>query len=235
MEQETVILIVDDDPDVTDLLEVYLVEEGYKVFKAHNVAKMWEIKNNIKIDLVLVDIGLPDGNGLDIIRKLRSEAQTAVIIISKKIEAVDQIVGLELGADDYVPKPLDPRHLLARIRSVLRRYAGTKTPKPEIVEPEQICFGKWHFDPNTYRLTSETGEETVLSASESALLRHLVANEGTVMSRDELMVITSGRNWEYMDRSIDILIARLRKKIEKDPDHPATIKTVRGAGYVFKN
>lgn len=236
--QKKTILVVDDDPDITNLLNIYLSDEGYDVLMAHSAAEMWTAVECAPIDLVLLDLGLPDGAGFDLTRCLRSRTTSAIIIISRKNETIDQIVGLEIGADDYVVKPFDPRVLLARIRSVLRRCAdAVATAINEPYKPadntRELTFGPWRFDPQTYRLTSPESGETVLSANESALLHHMLENAGQVMSRDNLMVATTGRNWEYMDRSIDILVARLRKKIEADPGDPSTIKTVRGMGYVF--
>lgn len=234
MERSSTVLVVDDDPDVTDLLEAYLESEGYVVHKAPSALQMWEVIEHHPVDLVLLDIKLPDGNGFDLTKEVRAKTDAAIIIISKKRENVDQIIGLELGADDYVVKPFDPRNLLARIRSVLRRYSPS-SPQEQAEAVQTVAFGSWTFNPATYRLLSAAGEETTLSSSESALLSHLLQNAGQVLSRDDLTVAISGRNWEYMDRTIDILIARLRKRIEPNPARPTVIKTVRGAGYVFSN
>ncbi|WP_161633251.1 MULTISPECIES: response regulator transcription factor [unclassified Labrenzia] len=236
MNTDKTILIVDDDPDVTNLLEVYFSDDGYEVISAHSAAAMRSELAGNNIDLVILDISLPDGNGFDITRELRLQSQVPIIVVSRRSESVDQIVGLELGADDYVTKPLDPRNLLARVRAVLRRSSDSGPAVPSSQRGQNTAtlrFGTWQFDPDTYRLVSEKGEETVLSASESAMLQHLVIHADQVLSRDDLMMVITGRNWEYMDRTVDILVARLRKKLEENPLQPKIIKTVRGAGYVL--
>ncbi|QIE56692.1 response regulator transcription factor [Pikeienuella piscinae] len=238
MESAGKILIVDDDADITGLLDAYLSAERYELLIAHSANEMWAALAETSVDLILLDIILPDADGFQLTTRLRSMTGAAIILISRKSENIDEIVGLELGADDYVTKPFQPRNLLARIRSVLRRYGdraardGADTGS-EGGAARTLAFGRWRFDPTTHRLLSENGDETVLSANESALLRHMVKNAGTVLSRDELMEATTGRSWEYMDRTVDILIARLRKKVEDNPARPTVIKTVRGVGYVF--
>lgn len=237
MQQARRILIVDDDPDITKLLEVYLLDEGYDVEVAFTEQEMWACLSGKNFDLILLDILLPDGDGFDITRRLREVSDTAIILISRKNTDIDQIVGLELGADDYVPKPLEPRALLARIKSVLRRYkkVTVEVPhEPTETDTSTLKIDGWQLDTTTYRLTHHNGTQHVLSANEANLLAHLVRNEGRVLTRNDLMVAISGREWEYMDRSIDIMIVKLRKNIETDPGNPCLIQTVRGAGYIFK-
>lgn len=230
------VLVVDDDSDISKVLELYLSSDGFEVFCAHSVAEMRSILSNDHIDLVLLDVSLPDGNGLDVMRELRMTSQIPIIVISRKSETVDEVLGLELGADDYVTKPFEPRSVVARVRSVLRRSRSRTAEARTLPQNENasaISFGTWQFDPETYRLTSGGGKEVVLSSTESTLLKHLAEQSGKVLSREDLMIATTGRNWEYTDRTIDILIARLRKKLETTPMNPKIIKTVRGAGYVF--
>ncbi|WP_162181401.1 response regulator [Thalassospira australica] len=242
MQQTRRILIVDDDPDITKLLEIYLLDEGFDVEVAFTAQEMDHHLANRSFDLILLDILLPDGDGFDITRRLREASDTAIILISRKNTDVDQIVGLELGADDYVTKPLEPRALLARIKSVLRRYkisggglGGDEATKSGGVETKEIKIGEWELDTVTHRLIHDDGTLHILSANETALLRHLVQNEGQVQTRNDLMLAISGREWEYMDRTIDIMIVRLRKIVEPDPGSPRFIQTVRGIGYVFQS
>ncbi|WP_430474382.1 response regulator [Thalassospira lucentensis] len=241
MQQARRILIVDDDPDITKLLEVYLANEGYDVEVAFTEQEMRMSLASSSFDLILLDIMLPDGDGFDITRQLRETSDTAIILISRKNTDIDQIVGLELGADDYVTKPLEPRALLARIKSVLRRYkmvdtsvAAENAVQSASFEQEIVKIAEWELDTTTYRLLHTDGKQHVLSANEAALLGHLVRNEGRVLTRNDLMLAISGREWEYMDRTIDIMIVRLRKIVETDPSSPSLIQTVRGVGYVFQ-
>jgi len=226
------ILIVDDDPDVTNLLEAYLVDAGYKVVTSSTAEQMWEYLEEMPTDLILLDVGLPDGNGFDLTKVLQLQFDAGIIILSRLSDPVDQVVGLELGADDYVTKPFEPRTLLARIRSVLRRRAGPLSRGNGAIQ-KTLTFGRWEFTPAFNRLSDGNGIEFTLSANESSLLAYMIKNANAVMSREILLNAISNRNWEYMDRSIDILIARLRKKIEIMPSQPQFIKTVRGKGYVF--
>jgi DNA-binding response OmpR family regulator len=219
MQRAGTILVVDDDSALGIQLEEYLEREGYNVLKSPNYSQMWGVIDSFPVNLVLVDIGFYNAESFDLVQRLRTSN-------------VDQVVGLEMGADDYVIKPFDFRNLLARIRSVLRRYPLVSQRQSSTVS-HLLSFGKWIFDPSVNRLSSQSGEEQILSAKETALLQHLAEHAGQVLSRQDLMIATTGRHWEYMDRSIDILISRLRKKIEIDTSNPRLIKTVHGTGYVF--
>lgn len=236
------VLVVEDDPYVSNLLNIYLSSEAYGVDIAESFAAAEAFLLVRKPDLALVDLNLPDASGLDLVAKLRRETSAGIIIISGKDTDIDQIVGLEMGADDYVTKPFEPRHLLARIRSVARRCEQVRdqadapkagAPRSSPPQENEIAFGGWRLEPRSCRLFDADGTEFVLSAQEATLLKHLVSHAGQVLSRDDLMQAISGRDWAYMDRTIDILVARLRKKIEADTTRPRKIKTVRGAGYLF--
>ncbi|MCC9620425.1 response regulator [Thalassospira sp. MA62] len=247
------VLVVDDDPDITNLLDVYLSEEGFEVSLAATEAELWMQLESKQFDLILLDILLPDGDGFAVTRRLREIVDSAIILISRKDTDIDQIVGLELGADDYVVKPLVLRTLLARIKSVLRRYNRASPPSAENVEmtgdempvslsemaesPKQedkIRIGNWVLDRVTLRMKHRDGRQLVVSSNEAALIAIFVENQGRVIGRTELMQILRGRQWEYMDRSIDLMVTRLRRKIEDDPSDPQIIQTVRGSGYVYQ-
>lgn len=227
------VLVVDDDPDIVRLLSVYLNDEGFSVSSASSEAQLWEQLELCEFDLILLDVLLPDGDGFDATRRLREVTDAAIILISRKDTDIDQIVGLELGADDYVVKPLVPRALLARIKSVLRRYSRSSSTV-EKTENCKINILEWELDKDTLRMCHPDGRQLVLSSTEAKLLSVLVENKGKVITRMELMQALKDREWEYMDRSIDIIVARLRRKIEENPSEPKLIQTVRGVGYVYQ-
>jgi two-component system, OmpR family, response regulator len=223
------LLVVDDDPDITDLITNYFTAQGFDVTAAHSADQMRQALDREQIDLVLLDIGLPDGDGIALTRTLRERWHGAVIIVSGKGESVDRIVGLEVGADDYVTKPFELRELLARAKSVLRRM-GTA---PSGSEREVIAFEGWRIDLQARTLHNPQHEEVELTTGEFDLLSVFVRHPNRVLSRDQILDLTRNRPAGPFDRTIDVQVGRLRKKIEKDPEHPALIKAVRGAGYVF--
>ena len=184
--------------------------------------------------LCIIDLGLPDGDGLDLLRSLQAGSDVAVIILTGRGEATDRVVGLELGADDYIVKPFEPRELVARARAVLRR-TGRKIDSTA-AEPVQrkARFHGWTFRPDSLGLTAPSGEEAAIRAAEAQLLMVMLKAPNRVLSRDQLLEMASGESHSPFDRSIDVRVARLRRKIEPDPGRPTIIKTVRGAGYVFK-
>ena len=223
------ILVVDDDREIRDQLGRCLSKHGYRVTGAGDGKEMRRALADWKIDLVILDLMLPGEDGLSLCRDLRARSQIPVIMLTMMGEETDRIIGLEMGADDYVSKPCDLRALLARIRSVLRRTGGATAGKPsEIAE-----FAGWRLDFAARRLAGRDGVEIMLTTAEFDLLCVFVERAGRVQNRDQLLDSTQGRDWSPFDRSIDNLISRLRRKIEADPARPQLIKTVRGAGYVF--
>jgi len=225
------ILIVDDDERLCRVLSRYLTREGYSVREALNGDEMRAKLAEEPSDLILLDLILPDEDGLSLARDLRAESDVAIIMLTGKTDTIDKIVGLELGADDYITKPFDERELLARIRTVLRRTAKGADSEHGVESNAQ--FAGWSLDLVAHELTSPGGSHVHLTSSQFQLLASLVARPNRVMSREEILSLVSGREWSPMDRSIDVLIGKLRKKIEPDPKSPTLIKTIRGVGYKF--
>lgn len=229
------ILVVDDDPLICRLLIRFLSGEGYHVESVSDGPSMWHKLRIYPFDLIVLDLRLPDGeDGLSLARKLRRESDVALIMLTGMTENVDKIVGLELGADDYVTKPFEPRELLARIRSVLRRstYSRAHSAMPE-GNREEIGFSGWALDLYQRRLTSPAGEPVVLTALEFDLLAMFARRLGRPLSRDQIAELIMNREWGPDDRSIDVLVGKLRRKLNDDPRAPRLIQTVRGVGYVF--
>jgi two-component system, OmpR family, response regulator len=226
------VLVVDDDPEICNLLAEYLSTHGYEVALADcGEAMRAEVERAVPA-VVLLDIGLPDEDGLTLARFLRERYDCGIIMVSAADEVVDRVVGLEVGADDYIAKPFDLRELRARLKSVLRRLE-TKEQKPAAVDDERVAVGKCRLDLRSHQLCDGSGREVALTAMEFDLLKALVEHPNQVLSRDQLLTLTRNRDWEPFDRSVDILIARLRRKLEDDPERPSAIRTVRGAGYMF--
>lgn len=226
------LLVVDDDPGVRDLLRRYFTGQGFEVSTASRGAEMREVLVRTTVDLVLLDLGLPGEDGFELTRQLRKSWNGALIIITGRGESVDRVVGLELGADDYVTKPFDLRELLARVRSVLRRAAPGAAPG-DVASEAALQFGNFLLIPQSRTLRTSGGETIALTTGEYELLRVLVEHPNRVLSRDDLMEHLHGRNAGPFDRAIDVQIGRLRRKIESDPANPELIKSVRGAGYLF--
>jgi DNA-binding response OmpR family regulator len=228
------VLIVDDDPDVRELIGDYLAGHGFGVAVADGASAMRECIQQQIPDVVLLDIGLPGEDGLSLARYLREHHDIGIIMVSGAGETVDRIVGLEVGADDYVSKPFDPRELHARIKSVLRRYqrASAEAPAPTAGD-NRIAVGQCQLNTVSRQLFGPDGQEIPLTAMEFDLLQAFIERPGRPLSRDQILTCTQNRDWDPYDRSIDIRIARLRKKIETDPDNPRLIKTVRGVGYMY--
>jgi two-component system phosphate regulon response regulator OmpR len=225
------VLIVEDDRDVRGMLMEYLAEHGYTVAEADCGAAMRTALAAAVPDVVLLDLNLPGEDGLTLARWLRERYEIGIIMVTGQGEIVDRIVGLEMGADDYVAKPFDPRELRARLKSVLRRVQGrAAAPQPAA---SRIPVGNCQLDLAAHQLFGAGGEPVALTSMEFDLLKVFVDHPNQVLSRDRLLTLTRNREWEPFDRSIDIRIARLRKKIEADPDEPRIIRTVRGAGYLF--
>ncbi len=232
------ILVVDDDPEVRDMIVEYLSTHGFEVAQADSGEQMRAALARRVPDVVLLDLNLPGEDGLTLARYLREHHDVGIIMVTAAGEVVDRIVGLEVGADDYVAKPFDPRELRARLRSVLRRVqarsaqAGTGAAAAASAS-KRLPLGRCLLDLDTHQLFTGAGEEIPITSMEFDLLRAFAEHPNQVLSRDRLLTLTRNREWEPFDRSIDIRIARLRKKIEEDPDKPQVIRTVRGAGYMF--
>lgn len=224
------ILVVDDDQKLRDLLRRYLQEQGFAVETAENGQAMDLVLEQMQPDLIVLDLMMPGEDGLSIARRLRQTGDIPIIILSAKGDEVDRIVGLEVGADDYLAKPFNPRELLARIHSVLRRSEKREEGQAE----PRIQFGPYQMDLNSYSLM-KGNERVELTTGEFELLRHLAARPNHVMSRDYLLDLLDDGVEGAFDRSIDVRITRIRKKIEEDPHHPRYIKTVRGVGYLFSD
>lgn len=226
------LLVVDDDPDLCDLLRRYFVRQGFRVGTAASGVQMREALARAAIDLVLLDLGLPGEDGLDLTRELHANWHGPVIIITGRGESVDRVVGLELGADDYVAKPFDLRELLARVRSVLRRSGRSRQPD-RAAPTGAFQFAGFRLDPLARILSDSRNRDVNLTAGEYELLLAFLDSPNRVLSRDELLQRIHGRAAGPFDRAIDVQIARLRRKIETNPAQPELIKSVRGAGYVL--
>ena len=227
------VLVVDDDLRLRDLLQRYLTEQGYAVATVSDAAGMDKALARERFDLLVLDLMLPGEDGLSVCRRLRGTRNTIpIIMLTAKGEDVDRIVGLEMGADDYLAKPFNPRELVARINAVLRRRAAPTPPGAPNPEVESVSFGGMSVNLAT-RTLERDGKALSLTTGEFALLKVLVTHPRTPLSRDKLMELARGREYEVFDRSIDVQISRLRKMIEPDPAHPSYIQTVWGFGYVF--
>ncbi len=225
------ILIVDDEKKLRDLLTSYLNSEGFEVGAVADGIEMDQYLKAHSVDLVVLDLMLPGEDGLSIGRRLHQENKLPIIILSARSDEIDRIIGLEIGADDYLPKPFNPRELLARIRSVLRRHAPESSETAE-VESHIFEFGPFHLNTNKHEL-KRNGEVINLTSGEFDMLNIFINNIDQVLSRDKLLEISKGYERTPFDRSVDICIGRLRKKIEPDPSNPTYLKTVWGVGYLF--
>jgi two-component system phosphate regulon response regulator OmpR len=227
------LMVVDDDARIRDLLRRYLSQESYEVFVAEDSKAMSRIMVKERFDLIVLDLMLPGEDGLSICKRLRaSKDQTPIIMLTAKGEDVDRIIGLEVGADDYLPKPFNPRELLARISAVLRRQPSPELPGAPSREDETVVFGPFSLD-LARRELSKNDEVISLTTGEFAMLKALVRHPRQPLSRDRLAELARGRDYEAFDRSLDVAISRLRKIIETDAAHPRYIQTVWGVGYVF--
>ncbi|MBK8960463.1 MAG: response regulator [Proteobacteria bacterium] len=229
------VMVVDDDAEVRELLEDYLGDNGYQVLSANGGQAMRALLETHTPSVVLLDIGLPGEDGLSLARFVREQLDIGIIIVSGAGDTVDRIVGLEIGADDYLTKPFDLRELRARLKSVLRRYQREPEPPPAAQDTShtRVRFGVAALDLVSCQLFDADGNEIPLSAAEFELLKVFAERPNRPLSRDQLMSLTQNREWDPYDRSIDIRIARLRKKVETDPDKPQAIRTKRGMGYMF--
>ena len=231
MTPRATLLIVDDEPDVREVLEEYFVGHGYAVMGAESASAAKAIAAQHSIDLALVDINMPGEDGLSLARHLRERyASIAIVMLTSAATVVDRIVGLEMGADDYVPKPFDPRELEARVKSVLRRTSAAGRAD---LGAARVRIGRCVLDVAAHRLTDENGGEVAMSPLEFDLLKALAEHPNRALSRERILNLSQQRDWDPFDRSVDLRIMRLRKKIEPDPEHPRFIRTIRNEGYLF--
>jgi two-component system OmpR family response regulator len=226
------VLIVDDDEDIQSLLEEYLRKNGFDAQAVADGKSMWAALAIRPVSMVVLDLMLPGEDGLSLCRQLRSKSQVPVLMLTARGEAVDRIVGLESGADDYLPKPFDPRELLARIRSILRR-AKSLPADTEVDIPEAFEFSGWKLDTQARNLYAPDGVVVPLSGAEYRLLLIFLQNSNVVLSRDQLSNFTFGRDADPLDRTIDMQVSRLRERLREQAREPEIIKTVRGKGYVM--
>ena len=227
------ILVVDDDPRLRDLLRRYLGDNGFSVVTAENAQSMNRLWMRERFDLLILDLMMPGEDGLSIMRRLRGASDTTpIVMLTAKGEDVDRIVGLELGADDYLPKPFNPRELLARINAVLRRKSPDDAPGAPTSDTTPVEFGEFVLDLATRTLT-KNGADVPLTTGEFAVLKAFARHPRVPLSREKLMEMARGREYEAFDRSLDVQISRLRKLVEPDPSKPRYIQTVWGLGYVF--
>ena len=233
MEGTDHILVVDDDREIRRLLGDYLGRNGYRVSTAADGNEMWHLLESSAPDLVVLDVMLPGTDGIELCRQLRARGDLPVVMLTARGDETDRVVGLELGADDYLPKPFNPRELLARIKSVLRR---TRAIPPNLRRPARAPryrFAGWTLDPVTHQLTAADGVLVALSGAEYRLLLTFLEHAGAVLSRDQLLDLTRGRDATPFDRSIDVQVSRLRQKLRDDAREPEIIRTVRSEGYVL--
>jgi DNA-binding response OmpR family regulator len=231
------IVVVDDEPEIRLMLSDYLGHAGFRVSTAEGGAAMRQLLAEQPADLVILDVTMPGEDGLSLARFLREHTKgVGIVMLTAAGGVVDRIVGLEMGADDYIAKPVDLRELLARVRSVLRRLQLPAVPEVAAEAKENarsVRFGVFRLDLEAHRLYAADGAEVPITSMEFDLLKAFADNPNRVLSRDRLLDLAHNRDWEPFDRSIDIRITRLRRKIEADPAKPQVIKTVRGAGYIF--
>lgn len=233
VERTPKILIVDDDPRLRDLLRRYLGENGFNVLVSENGEAMKRLWVREHFDVLILDLMMPGEDGLAILKRLRAEKDmTPVIMLTARGEDVDRILGLELGADDYLGKPFNPRELLARIHAVLRRRPRQDAPGAPSMENEVVKFGDFELDLGT-RVLKKNGEIVPLTTGEFAVLKAFARHPRQPLSRDKLMEMARGRKYEAFDRSLDVQVSRLRKLLEPDPSKPRYLQTVWGLGYVF--
>jgi two-component system OmpR family response regulator len=232
MSSEPHILIVEDDREIRALVTRLLRANGYRVSAAGDGREMEHVLNGARIDLILLDIMLPGEDGLSLCRRLRSQSFMPIIVLSAKGEEIDRVLGLEMGADDYVAKPFNPRELLARIKAVLRR-TGARSNEDEPLGASEYRFCGWRMDTIKRKVFDPSGAVIAITDAEFDLLRVLLSRTQRILSRDQLMDLTQGRAAGPTERSIDILVARLRRKMSQDSLDPDFIRTVRSGGYMF--
>ncbi len=226
------VLVVDDEPRICSALQRYLTREGFQVDTAHDADGLRSRIAASNTDLVILDLNLGADDGLLLARELRATSSIPIVMLTGKADTVDKIVGLEVGADDYITKPFEERELLARVRAVLRRAEKQESRSDEGAEPV-LHFGDWRLDLTAHELQTSGGEQVHLTNHEFILLAALARRPSRVLTRDEILVAIAGRDWSPNDRSVDVLVSKLRRKIEPNPDNPSLITTIRGVGYKF--
>jgi two-component system, OmpR family, response regulator len=232
MDRTDHILIVDDDAEIRSLLSQYLEKNGLRVSAVGDGRAMWQALERASVDLIVLDLMLPGDDGLTLCRMLRSRSDTPVIMLTARGDETDRIVGLEMGADDYLPKPFSARELLARIKVILRRTRALP-PNLKPQDEHRLHFAGWTLDTARRQLVAPDGSGSPINGVEYKLLRVFLDHPNRVLDRDQLMDLTQGREADPLDRSIDVQVSRLRRRLHDDPQSPALIKTVRGEGYVL--
>lgn len=233
MTTKATIMICDDERDVREMLEEYLSKRGYDIVPVGNSEELEAALAERQVDLILLDINMPGQDGLTTLRALRTDNQVPVVMLTAASEVIDKIVGLEMGADDYLSKPVDLRELEARIKAVLRRASEPAAKPAPDTTASTAPFGAFTLDLTAAKLLNAGGDEVPLTAMEFNLLSLFARNQGRVLNRDQILEQAHDRSWDPFDRSIDIRISRLRRKIEPNPQKPQIIKTVRGIGYIY--
>ncbi|MFQ2194705.1 response regulator [Aeromonas jandaei] len=228
----THILVVDDHSEIRDLLKRFLEQHGLRVSCARDGKEMKRLLEEREFDLLVLDLMMPGEDGLTLCRELRAKSSLPIIMLTAMGEETDRIIGLEMGADDYLAKPFNPRELLARIKAVMRRTQADNQPTAETLTRD-LCFDRWLLDINRRELVDEDGVGLSLSTAEFDLLKVFLERPQRVLSRDQLLDLARGREAVAFDRAIDTLVSRLRRKLERDPKNPELIKTIWGGGYMF--
>jgi len=232
MDRPDHILIVDDDAEIRTLLTQYLEKNGLRATAVGDGRAMWQALERASVDLVVLDLMLPGDDGLTLCRTLRTKSEIPVVMLTARGDETDRIVGLEMGADDYLPKPFSARELLARIKVILRRTRALP-PNLKPLDEHLLRFAGWTLDAPRRQLISPAGEATAIGGVEYKLLRVFLEHPNRVLDRDQLLDLTQGREADPLDRSIDVQVSRLRRRLGDDPANPQLIKTVRGEGYVL--
>lgn len=233
MYNEKKILVVDDDNELRQLLHDYLAKNGFQVLQAGDGNELFQLFPHQLVDLILLDIMLPGEDGFSICQKIRQLSDVPIIMLTASVDETDSIVGLEMGADDYMAKPFNPRELLARIKAILRRTVQVERQQELVASKRFFCFSNWVLDTTARRLISDKTNEVTLSGADFALLMLFLERPQTILKRDEISDLTRGREASPFDRSIDVHISRLRNRLGDDGKNPHIIKTVRGVGYVL--
>ncbi|MGO2240728.1 MAG: response regulator [Halomonas sp.] len=230
MQNATHVVVVDDHNDIRDLVREYLEQQGYMVSVAESGVALRRVLERKTVDLIILDVMMPGEDGITLCKEIRASGNTPIIFLTAMAEDSDRIIGLELGADDYLVKPFNPRELLARIRAVLRR-ASSSAPARTLLERRIVRIDNWKLDLGRQEIVGDDGVGIPLSTAEFRLLKVFIERPGLILSREQLLDLTAGRTADIFDRSIDNQVSRLRKKIEENPKNPTIIKTHWGGGY----